>query len=150
MNQFWICSSPEAMCQFQPNLAQSSLGWRGFKFVQKRAKLFSKGRYLQNSENTLMKFKNLLRNQSNLAQCILWWWDSRSYMYNETPFSYHKKMIVFQRYNIIIHLSKCVYWFKLVFQVSDVLHGPLVRQIRSIQFSKRRELYFTLLIDVMI
>ena len=27
-------SSPEPLGQFQPNLAQSILGWRGFKFVQ--------------------------------------------------------------------------------------------------------------------
>ena len=27
-------SSPEPLCQFQPNLAQSILGWRGFKFIQ--------------------------------------------------------------------------------------------------------------------
>ena len=27
-------SSPEPLSQFQPNLAQSILGWRGFKFVQ--------------------------------------------------------------------------------------------------------------------
>ena len=27
-------SSPEPSCQFQPNLAQSLLGWREFKFVQ--------------------------------------------------------------------------------------------------------------------
>ena len=28
------CSSQEPLDQFQPNLAQSILGWRGFKFVQ--------------------------------------------------------------------------------------------------------------------
>ena len=34
-------SSPEPLGQFQPNLAQSILGWRGFKFVQmKGAALF--------------------------------------------------------------------------------------------------------------
>ena len=27
-------SSPEPLGQFEPNLAQSILGWRGFKFVQ--------------------------------------------------------------------------------------------------------------------
>ena len=41
-----------------------------------------------------------------------------------------KEMFVFsspnQCYDIIIALSKCVYWFDLVSQVSNVTHGPLV------------------------
>ena len=37
-------SSPEPLSQFQPNLAQSILGWRGFKFVQMKGPPFSKGR----------------------------------------------------------------------------------------------------------
>ena len=37
-------SSPEPLGQFQPNLAQNILGWRGFKFFKWRAPLFSKGR----------------------------------------------------------------------------------------------------------
>ena len=35
-------------------------GWRWFKFVKERATPYSKGRSLQNRENTLIKFKNLL------------------------------------------------------------------------------------------
>ena len=31
-----------------------------------------------------------------------------------------------QRYDIIIALNKCVYWYQLVSQTSDVAHGPLV------------------------
>ena len=36
-------SSPEPLGQFQPNLAQSILGWRGIKFVQMKAPAFFKG-----------------------------------------------------------------------------------------------------------
>ena len=31
-----------------------------------------------------------------------------------------------RRYDIVIALLKCVYWFKLLLQESDVAHGPLV------------------------
>ena len=34
INFTFSSSSPEPLGQFQPNLAQSILGWRGFKFVQ--------------------------------------------------------------------------------------------------------------------
>ena len=37
-------SSPEPLCQFQPSLAQSILGWRGFNFVQIKALPFIKER----------------------------------------------------------------------------------------------------------
>ena len=47
-----------------------------------------------------------------------------------------KMMIVFsspnQRYGIIIALSKPVNRFELVYQVSDVAHGPLVFKISDI------------------
>ena len=33
INKFVKSSSPEPLVQFQPNLAQSSVGWTGFKFV---------------------------------------------------------------------------------------------------------------------
>ena len=43
-----------------------------------------------------------------------------------------KEMIIFfspnQCYDKIIALSKCVYCFKLVSQVSDMAHGPLVKR----------------------
>ena len=35
--------SPEPLDQFQPNLAQCIIGWRGFKYVQMKAPPFSKG-----------------------------------------------------------------------------------------------------------
>ena len=44
----------------QPNLAQSILGWRGFKFVQMNGQFLSKGRQLGKSKNKLTTFKNLL------------------------------------------------------------------------------------------
>ena len=56
-------SSSEHLGQFQPNLAQSILGWREFKIVlMKGSALFSKGRKLWNCENTLTIFENLLPN----------------------------------------------------------------------------------------
>ena len=36
-------SSQEPLVQFQPNLAQSILGWRGFKFVQMKGRAFFHG-----------------------------------------------------------------------------------------------------------
>ena len=36
-------SSQEPLGQFQPNLAQSILGWRGFKFVQMKGHTLSQG-----------------------------------------------------------------------------------------------------------
>ena len=48
-----IFSRTTPQCQFQPNLAQSIIGWRGFEFVQ----LFSRG---DDSKTTLTTFKILL------------------------------------------------------------------------------------------
>ena len=52
-------SATDRLEQFQPNLAQSILEWRGFKFVQMKGAALTKGRWLRNSENTLTHFKNL-------------------------------------------------------------------------------------------
>ena len=41
-------SSPELLGQFQPNLAQSILGWRGFKFVQMKGHTLPKGEIIGN------------------------------------------------------------------------------------------------------
>ena len=37
------CCSPEPLSQFQANLAQSIIGWRGFKFVQMKGPALFKG-----------------------------------------------------------------------------------------------------------
>ena len=75
VRNYWRCrqlftfssSSPEPLGQFQPNLAQSILGRREFKFFKWRVPSFSKGRQLRNSENTSAKLKNLLlQNQFQL------------------------------------------------------------------------------------
>ena len=72
-------SSPEPLGQFQPNLAQSILGWRGFKFIQmKGPALFQveiitkKWKYVEelkksSSPEPLSQFK------PKLAQSILRW-----------------------------------------------------------------------------
>ena len=53
-------SSPEPLDQFQPNLSQCILGWRGLRLYKWRAQPFSMERWLQNSENTLKKLKKIL------------------------------------------------------------------------------------------
>ena len=40
-----IFSRTTPQCQFQPNLAQSILGWKGFEFVQMKDQAFFKGRW---------------------------------------------------------------------------------------------------------
>ena len=40
---FTFSSSPEPLGQFQPNLAQNILGWRGFKFVQMKGPALFQG-----------------------------------------------------------------------------------------------------------
>ena len=72
-------SSQEPLGQFEWNLTQSSLWWRGFT----------------NKEYSIIK---------------------KQMIYFSTPN---------QRYDVIIALSKCVYWFILVSKVSDVAHGSL-------------------------
>ena len=49
--------SPEPVGQFQPNLAQSILRWRGFKFVQIKGPALFQGEIIMNCENTLTKLK---------------------------------------------------------------------------------------------
>ena len=73
-------SSPEPLSKFQPNLAQSILGWRGFKFIQMKGfRFFKRG---DNNEMMKIHCRNLKKNFSpepmsqfrpNLAQSILGW-----------------------------------------------------------------------------
>ena len=53
---------------------------------------------------------------TKLGTMHLWWRRKRGWSFSSPN----------QRYEIITALSKCVYWFKQVSQVSDVAHGPLV------------------------
>ena len=74
-------SSQEPLGQFQPNLAQSILGWRGFKFVQMKGHTLSQGEIIA---KILKLYWKLLKSSSseplgqfqpNLAQNMLgWWW----------------------------------------------------------------------------
>ena len=50
-------SSPEPLNQFQPNLAQSILGWQGLKFVQMKGPALFQGEINTKSKNKLTKFK---------------------------------------------------------------------------------------------
>ena len=53
-------SCPEPICQFQPNfhLHKAFLGEEASSLLKWKATLFSKGRLLWNSKNTLTKFKD--------------------------------------------------------------------------------------------
>ena len=51
--------------QFQPNLAQSILGWGGFKFLKMKGSALYQGEIITKYKNTLAKFKKPL--------CIFGW-----------------------------------------------------------------------------
>ena len=54
-------SSPESLGQFQPNLAQSNLGWRGFKFVQMKGPTLFHGEIITKYRkyiDTFLKFSS--------------------------------------------------------------------------------------------
>ena len=97
---------------------------------------FSKGRYLWNSGNTLLKFKNLLLQSptrsisTRLGTTHPLVKVTKGFTIRTIQLSKRRWWDFFspnQHYDIIIALSKCVYWFELVSQVSNVAHGPLVQ-----------------------
>ena len=53
-------SSPEPLGQFQPNLSQSILGWRVFKFIQMKGQTLFGGEINTKLRNTLTNLINLL------------------------------------------------------------------------------------------
>ena len=72
-------SSPEPLVQFQPNLTQSILGWRGFKFVQMKGPALFQGQIITKLWKYIDEIKKssspepLGQFQPNLAQSILGW-----------------------------------------------------------------------------
>ena len=50
-------SSQEPLGPFQPNLAQSILGFRGFQFAQIRTTALTQRRWIQNSKNTRTRLR---------------------------------------------------------------------------------------------
>ena len=72
-------SSPEPLGQFQPNLAQSILGWREFKFVQMKGPALLQGEIITKYRKYIDKIKKssspepLGQFQPNLAQSNLGW-----------------------------------------------------------------------------
>ena len=72
-------SSTEPLGQFQPNLAQNILWWRGFKFVQMKGPALFKGEIIREQRKYIDKIKKssspepLGQFQPNLAQSILGW-----------------------------------------------------------------------------
>ena len=86
-------SSPEPMGQFQPNLAQSILGWRGFKFVYMKGSALFQGEIITKKCKYIDEIKKssspepLGQFQPNLAQCILRWWGLKLFKWKAPPFS---------------------------------------------------------------
>ena len=70
--------SPEPLCQFQANLAQSILGWREFRFIQMKGHTLFQGEIIRKKQKYIDKiFKSspepLGQFQPNLEQSILGW-----------------------------------------------------------------------------
>ena len=53
-------SYPEPLDKFQPNLAQSILGWRGFKFVQMKDPTLFQGEIITKKQKYIDKIKKIL------------------------------------------------------------------------------------------
>ena len=106
MTTFKKSSSQEPLSQFQPNLAQSILGWRGFKFVQMKDQTLLQGEIITKITKIHWRnIKNLLL-QNNWANFNQFWRKaSLGEDSNEKTISYHKVNIFFfflnQRYDII-------------------------------------------------
>ena len=60
-------SSPEPLGQFQPNLAQSILRWRGFKFVHMKGPVLFKGEIIREQRKYIDEIKKNLLLQNHLA-----------------------------------------------------------------------------------
>ena len=103
-----------------------------------KATSFSKGRYLRNSDNTLMKFKKIVLFKTTWLISIRFGikhpWVKGTQVFKNQDHSILKKEImgffsVDQRYDIIIALLKFVYLFELDSQVSNLSNGPLVSYV---------------------
>ena len=76
---FTFSSSPEPLSQFQPNLAQSILGWRGFTIVQKKGPTLFQREIIKEQGKYIVEIKKssspepLSQFQANLAQSIFGW-----------------------------------------------------------------------------
>ena len=58
-------SSPEPLGQFQPNLAQSILGWRGFKFVQMKGPALFQGEIITKAWNYIYEILKIFFSRTN-------------------------------------------------------------------------------------
>ena len=125
-------SSPDSLRQFQPNLAQCILGWWGFDGPRP----FSRG---DNYEKAIIHWRNLKlfssttgQFQPNLAHSFLRWKGLDVLQIRTIQFQKRDNGIFLLIINVMIYfivLHKCVYWFELVSQMSDVAHGPIVFQV---------------------
>ena len=118
------------MGQFKPNLAQSILGWRGFKFFfsTEGPRSFSRGDNYDIVKIHWQNFKIFFSRTTGPISTKLGtkhlWVKRIQVCLKEGPTLWYNHM--------------CVYWFELFSQVSDVAHGPLVFLI-SYKWQKSHE-----------
>ena len=62
----FLSSSPEPLGQFQPNLAQSILGWRRFKFVQMKGPVLFQGEIIREQRKYIHKIKKIFFSRTSV------------------------------------------------------------------------------------
>ena len=120
------------MGQFHPNMAQSILAWKGFRFVQMEGPLFPNwdNNKIQCTENTSTKFNRNLFLQWTTGLISSWqgtkhpWIKGIQLFTEKDHLIFKKEMIIF----FLIWSTHCLAQMCLliVTQVSDVTHGPRV------------------------
>ena len=112
------------------------VGWRGFKFVQiKSHALFPGEDNLRNSKNTLTNFNKILFSRTTepistkLGPKRSFGEGGFNVLQIRTIFSYQKRDERVFPLQIIIALSICVYWFKLVFRWAMWPMGLLLNSV---------------------
>ena len=112
-------SSPELLGQFQPNLAKSFLGWRGFKFVQMKCFPLFQGEIVKKLLKCIDDYKNLLL-QNYWANSNQTWHKSslgqgyiRLFKWRAPPLSYIYNHNFDQMYSLIwtgFSVERCGQW----------------------------------------
>ena len=99
---------------FNQTWHKASFGGRGFKFVQ------MKGHALFTKEDNY-----------EIAKESIFGWRGLNVLIRTIQFSKRESGVFVHLINVMIYfidLRKCVYWFELVSQVSDIAHGTLLFQ----------------------
>ena len=123
---------------FNQTWPKSSLSQGYIKLLKWRARPFSKRRWLRNSKN-LKTFSRSTGPISTKLSKNHPWLKSIEFVQMERPhlftlgdnsiflLNYWASFIIYMY--IIITSLKCIHWFELVSQVSDVAYGPLVNYV---------------------